>query len=70
MARKTFYEMADALRASYAAGMSVSITLAPDAANVLADILDAHRDRLLEDALKSLAEEGQKCDAVIEPKEK
>jgi hypothetical protein len=50
MAFKTFQEMIDTLRAGQAAGMDCQITLKPDAAGDLADILQGHQDALRREA--------------------
>lgn len=59
---RSFAEMIDTLRAGYAAGMSCQITLTPDSASMLADILEDHQGRLRDETLTALAQMGQECD--------
>ena len=54
MAHKTFPQMAQSLRAASAAGMASTITLAPDAAATLADMLDRYQKDLERDLLDAI----------------
>lgn len=51
-----FSEMAQSLRAGAASGMDAQITLEPDSAISLAEILEAHEERLIADLHRELAD--------------
>lgn len=60
MAYRSFPDMIRALRAGQASGMDTTISLKPDAAGFLADILEEYRDQRaaeLRDELERLANE-------------
>ena len=67
VAHKSFSEMIDTLRAGAAAGMSVDVRLQPDAAAMLADIPQEHRDKIRDEALSALAEFD--AQDILEPKD-